>query len=47
VRLSIDPPRPDLDLIALWIFALLGDSEDLLLQYLDMWPSDYRAIAQA
>jgi hypothetical protein len=47
VRQLIDYPRPDLDLIALWMFALMGDSEDLLLQYLDMWPSDYRAVAQA
>ncbi|MBA2543498.1 MAG: hypothetical protein H0V17_27905 [Deltaproteobacteria bacterium] len=45
--LFIDPPRPDLELIALWIFALLGDSEDLLLQYLDSWPANYRAVAQA
>jgi hypothetical protein len=39
---------PDPDLVALWIFALLGKSEeDLLLEYLDLWPSDYRAVAQA
>ena len=38
---------PDPDLVALWIFALLGDSEDLLLEYLDLWPPDYRPVAQA
>lgn len=39
---------PDPDLVALWIFALLGErQEDLLFEYLDLWPSDYRAVAQA
>jgi len=46
-QLFLDPRRPDLDLIALWIFALMGDTEDLLLQYLEMWPTNYRAIAEA
>jgi hypothetical protein len=33
---------------ALWIFALLGKrQEDLLEQYLDMWPEEFRARAQA
>ncbi len=39
--------HPDPDLVALWIFSLLRDSEDLLLEYLDLWPLDYRPIAQA
>ncbi len=38
---------PDPDLVALWLFALLGDAEDLLLEYLDLWPNDYRPAAQA
>jgi hypothetical protein len=46
---ELDPPpsKLDPDLIALWVFALLRDSEDLLQQYLDEWPTDYRAVAQA
>jgi hypothetical protein len=39
---------PDEDLIALWIFALIGDSQWALLQrYLDEWPQDYRPSAKA
>jgi hypothetical protein len=40
-------PSADPDIVALWIFALLGDSEDLLLEYLSQWPSDHQPIAQA
>jgi len=42
-----DPPATDPDMIALWLFALLGDSEELLVQYLEQWPQKYRSKAQA
>jgi len=42
-----DPPATDPDMIALWLFALLGDSEELLVQYLEQWPQNYRSKAQA
>jgi hypothetical protein len=39
---------PDEDLVALWIFALIGDSQwPLLIRYLDEWPRDYRPVAKA
>lgn len=43
--LSID--YVDRDLIALWIFSLLRNSEDLLLEYLERWPKDYKPAVHA
>lgn len=48
LRLPVmDLPNVDPDMVALWIFALLGDSEDLLREYLEEWPRDYKPIALA
>lgn len=39
---------PDEDVVALWIFALIGDSQwSLLRRYLDEWPRDYRPTTKA
>lgn len=43
----VDTQYVDPNLIALWIFSLLRDSEDLLREYLERWPRDYRPVAQA
>ncbi len=46
VRYDVDPESELLN--ALWIFALLGEpQEDLLEEYLDAWPLEFRARAQA
>jgi hypothetical protein len=46
VRYDVDPESELLN--ALWIFALLGQpQEDLLEEYLDAWPLEFRARAQA
>jgi hypothetical protein len=46
--LRLDRAAPDDDVIALWIFALIGDSQWPLLQrYLDEWPDDHRPVAKA
>lgn len=45
--LSVYMQFVDPDLTALWILSLLGNSEDLVLEYLERWPADYRAAARA
>lgn len=34
-------------MIALWLFALLGHPEDILLECLEYWPANYRPAARA
>ena len=46
LRYDIDPESELLN--ALWVFALLGKpQEDLLVEYLEAWPLEFRARAQA
>jgi hypothetical protein len=46
--LRLESASPDDDVIALWIFALIGDTQWPLLQrYLDEWPVDHQPVAKA